>query len=275
MKKTLLATDRMEKALLQSVMQGRIDTFRLTSISSPLPYALFKETDQNCLYSWGMDYACANGVIEKDYGRIPTPEEIDRTIEFFSLKKLPFMWWTSAKVLETKGFQFGGNLTGIALDISQKVPLEPNTSSQLKIKVVESESELRSFSQLAGKAFAMNPKATEQYFALNNSLMKRGDQVHFLAYLNELPVGTASLTTTPFSAGIWNLATAEEHRKHGIGGALVHAALVEAKTRNHDTVMAILMPKGMAWGLFTKLGFKAICEFPFYVFGVSAEELEK
>jgi hypothetical protein len=34
-------------------------------------------------------------------------------------------------------------------------------------------------------------------------------------------------------------------------------------------------PKGMAWGLFTKMGFKAACEFPFYTYGVSAEELEK
>ncbi len=39
--------------------------------------------------------------------------------------------------------------------------------------------------------------------------------------------------------------------------------------------MAILIPKGMAWGLFTKMGFKAVCEFPFYIYSVSAEELEK
>ena len=39
--------------------------------------------------------------------------------------------------------------------------------------------------------------------------------------------------------------------------------------------MAILMPKGLAWGLFTKLGFQAVCEFPFYIYGVSSEELEK
>jgi ribosomal protein S18 acetylase RimI-like enzyme len=96
-----------------------------------------------------------------------------------------------------------------------------------------------------------------------------------MAYLNETLVGTATLSVSPSSAGIWNLATLPEHRKHGIGAALVHAALVEAKKRQYDQVMAILMPKGLAWGLFTKLGFKPVCEFPFYVYGVSAEELEK
>ena len=96
-----------------------------------------------------------------------------------------------------------------------------------------------------------------------------------MAYLNGVPVGTATLSVSSSSAGIWNLATLPEHRKHGIGGALVHAALVEAKKRQYDQVMAILMPKGLAWGLFTKLGFQAVCEFPFYIYGVSSKEVEK
>ena len=104
--------------------------------------------------------------------------------------------------------------------------------------------------------------------------MAAGEQVHFTAYLNEVPVGTATLSVSSSSAGIWNLATVMEYRNHGIGGALVHAAIAEAKRRQYRQVMAILMPKGMAWGLFTKLGFKAACKFPFYVYGVSAEELE-
>jgi ribosomal protein S18 acetylase RimI-like enzyme len=99
----------------------------------------------------------------------------------------------------------------------------------------------------------------------------------FILWLNldGVPAGTATLSISPQSAGIWNLATLPEYRKAGIGASLVHAALVEAKARQHKQVMAILMPKGMAWGLFTKLGFREVCEFPFYIYGVSAEELEK
>lgn len=264
-----------EDALLKSVIQGRFDTFRSGSVCSPLPEADFRETDQNCLYAWGMDYVCGNGVMEKNGGRIPSEEEIDRAIEYFSSKNLPFMWWSSAKILETKGFQFGGVLTGIALDFSQGVPSKPTTSSDLKIKIVQSDSELKAFTELAANAFAMNPKATEQWLALNDSVMKKGEQIHFMAYLNGIPVGTATLSVSPSSAGIWNLATVPEYRQHGIGGALVHAALIEAKKRQYEQVMAILMPKGLAWGLFTKLGFQAVCEFPFYIYRASAEELEK
>lgn len=264
-----------EDVLLQSVIQGRFDTFRSGSVCSPLPEADFKETSQNCVYAWGMDYVCGNGVIEYDGNRIPTEEEIDQAIQYFSSKHLPFMWWTSAKVLETKGFQFGGVLTGIALDISQGVPTTLPTSSDLKIQIVQTESELKAFTNLAADAFAMNPKATEQWLALNDSVMKKEEQIHFMAYFNGVLVGAATLSVSPSSAGIWNLATLSEHRKHGIGGALVHAALIEAKKRQYDQVMAILMPKGLAWGLFTKLGFQAVCEFPFYIYGVSSEELEK
>lgn len=264
-----------EDPLLQSVLKGRLETFRSGSIYSPLPHADFKETNHNLVYAWGMDYVCGNGVIENDGDRIPTEEEIDQAIQYFSAKNLPFMWWTSAKILETKGFQFGGILTGIALDISQGIPSKFPTSSELKIKIVQTESELKVFTDLAADAFAMSPKAIEQWLALNDSVMKREEQVHFMAYLNGIPVGTATLSVSRSSAGIWNLATVSEYRKRGIGSALVHAALMEAKKRQYGQVMAILMPKGLAWGLFTKLGFKAVCEFPFFVFGISAEELEK
>ncbi len=264
-----------EQALLVSVLQGRWDLFRSCSVFSPLSGAGFEETDQNCVYAWGLDYVCGNGVIEKDGDRVPSEEEIDRTIEAFGAKNLPFMWWTSAKVLEKTGFQFGGILTGIALDICQGVPPKPSTSSDVEIQIVQTESELKAFTSLAANAFAMNPKASEQLLALNEAEMKAGEQVHFLAFFQGVPVGTATLSTSPSSAGIWNLSTLPEQRKAGIGGALVHAALEEARKRQYKQVMAILMPKGMAWGLFAKLGFKAVCEFPFYVYGVSAEELEK
>lgn len=261
--------------LLQSVLQGRGDLLRACSVLSPFPEGDFRETHQNCVYAWGMDYFFGNGVIEKDADRIPSEEEIDRTIGYFSAKKLPFMWWTSAKVLEKKGFEFGGILTGIALALSQEAPPKPPTSPDLKIQIVKTEAELKDFTNLSAPAFALKPKASEQLFALNCALMKAGEQVYFLACLKGVPVGTATLSVSPSSAGIWELSTLPDHRKHGIGGALVHAAIEEARKRQYKQVMAILMPKGMAWGLFAKLGFKAVCEFPFYVYGVFAEELEK
>jgi ribosomal protein S18 acetylase RimI-like enzyme len=269
------ASPEIKSELLESVLQGRLDTFRSGAVWSPLPDAGFQIMDQNILYAWGMDYVCGNGVIEQDQNRIPTEEEIEQTIKYFSAKKLPFMWWTSAKLLEAKGFEFGGVLTGIALDIAKAIPTKPKVSSDLKIEIVQSDVDVNIFNRLAASAFGMSATATEQWLELNASVMKQGEQVHFLGSLNGVPVGTVTLSVSVSSAGIWNLATLPEYRRHGVGAALVHSALVEAKKRQYAQVMAILMPKAMAWGLFTKLGFKEVCKFPFYVYGVSTEELEK
>lgn len=273
--KVYIAVDGIEKDLLQSVIQGLLDTFRSATLCSPLPQADFKETDFNSLYAWGIDYAIGNGVIEKNHDRIPSEEEIDRTIQYFSEKKLPFMWWSSAQVLESKGFQFGGVLTGIALSLAEGIPAKPEMPGNLKIKIAESDDDMNSFAELTANVYGLNSKAQEEWRELNTAIQKRAEQIYFLAYLDDLPVGAVALSVSPSSSGIWSLATLPESRKLGIGSALVHAAMVEAKKREHAKVIAILMPKGMAWGLFTKLGFKEVCEFPFYVYGASAEELEK
>jgi GNAT superfamily N-acetyltransferase len=256
-------------------MQGRLDLFGLNAVYSPLPNAEFQEGQDSVFYAWGINYAIGNGILEKDQNRIPTDREIERAIAFFSAKKLPFIWWTAAKVLETKGFQFGGALTGIALEISQGIPVKPETSKNLIIKMVQSEAEMAIFAKLSADICGIDPNAIEQWRVVNASALAQGKQVHFLAYWDATPIGTVTLASGDFTAGIWALATLPEYRKHGVATALVHAALSEAKKRHHNQVMAILMPKGLAWGLFTKLGFKKVCNFDFYVYGATADELEK
>ena len=254
--------------LLKAVLQGRFDFFRSNSVHSPLPEASFHDMNQTCIYAWGMDYVCGNGVMEQDGTRVPTEEEIDQAIQYFSSKHLPFMWWTSAKILETKGFQFGGNLTGIALDISQALPPSLQAAANLEIKIAQTEAEVKALTDLASDVFAMSMKTSQQWPLLNNAVRIQGEQIHFIAYLNGVPVGSATLCISPTSAGIWNLATASEHRKQGIGFALVHAALVEAKKRHYNEVMAILLPEGLAWSGAMKLGFTEVCKFPFYMYGL-------
>ena len=260
--------------LLQSVMQGRLEFFRSCSIYSPLPGAAFQKNRDGSFYcSSGIDFACCNAIIG-DKDTIPSDKEIENAIEFFGSHQLPFHWWSSAKNLEAKGFQFGGILTGIALDISNDLP-NTKTTSKVQIKITHEKEGLNVFTNLFGNAFGMKPNAFAQFQAVSTAAMNKGEQVHFLAFVDGKPVGTATLATCPASAGIWSLSTLPEFRKNGVGSALVSAALAEAKKRKYDQVMAILMPKGMAWGLFTKLGFKEVCKFPFYVYGVSAKEFEK
>lgn len=257
--------------LLQFVAKGRLDVFRSYAIHSPLTGSDFQKAEGLIYYSTGIDNAIFNGIIEDSEGNIPSDEEIDRVIDYFNTRKLPFVWWTSAKNLENKGFQFGEILTGIILDISQGVPAGQPPSNQLKIKIIQEEVDLKTFSELLGSAFDIN---TQQLHAVTTVVTKQGEQLNFLAYLNKTPVGTVTLSTFPSSSGIWNLSTLPDYQKHGIGTALVQAALLEAQKRNYKQVMSLVMPK-VSWGLFKKLGFKEVCQYTFYVYGTSADKLEK
>lgn len=258
---------------LQAVLQAQVDYFRSLAAFSPLPGADFQVNQQSLFYATGLDYAPCNGIVEKDLSRPLTNEEIDDAIRFFSSKNLPFIWWSSAKILESKNFQFGGILTGVALDLSKELPTQQEPV-HIKIKKVESIKDLQAFTSLAA-VFALTPKATQQWLDLNIALLQKNKQINFLAFYHEIPVGTVTLATEGPYVSIWNLVTLAEYRKRGIGTALVQAALQEAKSLKCDHAMAILMPKGMASGIFAKLGFKDVIEFPFYVYGACSEELEK
>jgi GNAT superfamily N-acetyltransferase len=258
--------------LIQYVAKGREDFFSSSALFSPLPGADLQKIDGGGFYySTGLCYAPCNGVIGE---KIPSEKEITHAIDFFNQRKLPFIWWSSSKELEHHGFQFGGILTGIVLDLTKGIGDLP-VSSHLTIQMVSSDKEMGAFAATAANAFGMEHHSIEQFQAVNAAGMKKGELTHFLAFIEGKPVGAVSLSTSTSSAGIWNLATHPDHRKQGVGTALVHAALREAKKRHYKQVMAILMPKGMAWGLFMKLGFEQVCEFPFYVYGISVHELEK
>lgn len=259
-----------ERELLQAVVEGRDSFFCSGCKNSPLEHATVDPIGDGVFYYVsGINYAVWNGVMQ-DTAAVPTDAEIDKAIAYFGSRKLPFMWWSECKRLEEKGFVFGGNLMGIAADISGGVP---NYESSVEVKVISSDEDMKIFSQMIADGFAID--ALQEFQALASAVMKSGENIHFMAYVEGKPVGVISLAISPGAAGIWNMVTLPEYRKKGVGSSLVHAAMVEAKKRNFQAVMAILMPKGMALGVFTKFGFKEMCQFPFYVYGVTAESLEK
>lgn len=260
--------------LLDFVLRGRKDFFHSASAYSPLSGAAFQDNLHIMVYCSGVDYAPCNGILNKNEGYVPNEGEIQDTVAFFKKRAVPFIWWSSAKVLEKYNFQYGGVLTGIALDISEDYVKTPLSSSKVTVKRVQTQDELQAFSGLFSTAFGVTETASTQLHTVSEAAMQQGEQVHFLAYLDCLPVGTATLSITSSSAGIWNLGTLPEYRKMGVGHTLVEAALAEARKRHYGQVMAILMPKGMAWGIFKKLGFHEVCQFPFYVYGVSSDSLE-
>lgn len=261
----------MEKLLLSPqkyVYEGFLEFFKSDSNSSPLPQAFFRQDFQKSTYATGIDYAPMNGVLEIDSKRLVSETEIDDAIQFFSSQNLPFAWWIDQQeIFEKKGFQFGGTMKGIALELSQISEVSLNCPDGLKIKAIETEQELRQFISVLVESFGMENSTAEQMHRINYAAMKNGEQIHFMASLNDVPVSIATLSVCETTSGIWNFATLPKYRGHGIGNAVAKACILEAKRHKYKQIMAILMPKGMAAGTFRKLGFQDVSHFSFYLYG--------
>jgi predicted acetyltransferase len=87
---------------------------------------------------------------------------------------------------------------------------------------------------------------------------------HFLARLDDVPVGTAALLVAEGVAGIYNVATLAEARGRGIGSLLTAHTLQIA--RSAGISVAILKASQMGFNVYKRLGFETVCTFNHYVF---------
>jgi hypothetical protein len=263
-----------QKDTVRAVIEGREDFFRNMTIYSPSPKKEFQKVATRATYFSDTDFPVYNGVLEESLGSDLKDNDIEEIILFFKNRQRPFCWWTSSKKLEGRGFELGGVMKGVARDISEYLPVPSVFPRELKIVVVQTEAQLEEFCRICTSVPGMGPQMMEHYKKVCDSTMKQQEQIHFLAYLKDIPIATLTLTLSNRSAGIWNAVTLDEYRKNGIFTALVCTALLEAKKRQYDLVTALLMPKGMAWGVFQKAGFKEVCNFPFYLYGFDPDTLE-
>lgn len=251
---------------MNETITGLIEFVHSAAKKNPLPRSTFTDTPIRTLYSTGIDFPTCNGVIEKSSGKLKL-QDVKEAVSFFTSKKLPFVWWTEDKLLETEGFQFGGLMKGLTLDTAKSKSAPP--PSGVTVKVVHSEEELNDFCRILSSCFGFIPEVEKQYVKFCKTAMDNKDQIHFMAYMNGIPVATTTLSTQPNSAGIWNSATLPEYRKKGIGTYICSVASKHAQELKYPKVISILMPKGLAWSVFDALGYKEVSTLPFYMYGTS------
>ncbi len=129
----------------------------------------------------------------------------------------------------------------------------------LIIKRVSTESELRAFADVLTLGFGEGESearwTTDMYRRIG-----LGDDVpwrHYVAWLGSAPVATASLFFAAGVAGIYFVSTAPEFRRRGIGTAITHAALSEA--RDLSMRVAVLGSSPMGQSIYERLGFRVYC----------------
>jgi GNAT superfamily N-acetyltransferase len=87
----------------------------------------------------------------------------------------------------------------------------------------------------------------------------------FSATLDGVPVGETMLCAGAGVGGIYNVEVLEKFRRRGVGSALVHAALTQARKLGFHA--AVLGATGMGQQIYSRLNFQEVCKLSFYKYG--------
>ena len=161
-----------------------------------------------------------------------------------------------SKHLRDNGFSCRIHCAGMACDL-QKLGEPPPTPEGVKIEMVD---ELPSLLPLT------TDRRKRRYEG--RKLLKKADcdrLWYFSATFDGIPVGETTLFNALDVAGIYDVDVLEKYRRRGIGTALLHAALRNA--RKLGLTAAVLGATGMGSGVYERVGFREICKLSFWKYG--------
>lgn len=264
---------------IDDIISGRNAYFASKVKPKVLAKAEYQEGIAHTLCITGIDAPFGNAVWQLPQC-FTNEDEIRKVINIFRDKELPFFWWESPLAMKLKdentqftlrlknilienGLQIGGILTGI-ITCLDSVRAKMQLPSEISIRPVESLSDLHLFCRLIFSIHGTPPHVMEQAFLLAEHSMQAKEEINYLAYRNNQPIGGITLSIGKTIAGLWSFATLPDHRNLGVGSALIQTALMDAKERGYQNLMAILMPNQIG-KLWRQYHFQEICHFPFYI----------
>ena len=154
-------------------------------------------------------------------------------------------WQLIGEVGGPGGIWMLGDLTSLSV--------EPIVSPDFHVIRVRSEAQLDEWERINLKGFG-----SSDYQVLYGAFSRHGlgpdsKALHYIGYLDNEPVTSATLFLAAGIAGIYNVSTPEAFRRQGFGSAVTHAALQDAQQGGYRT--AFLQSSGLGKGVYGNLGF--------------------
>ena len=215
----------------------------------------FAITDELTWVSTGIDDNTYNGVGWAQLNESNADEMIQATLAHFIERDRPFLWYVDEDTLPSD--------LGERLEQQGCVSLPDGVSMALKlhnmnaitklvpgltIKRVQTPAEMAQWSSVYNQ--------DEQREKLFISLGLEGDHRlrHYLALLDDQPVGTSSAFWGSESVGLYHVEVIPEVRRQGIGTAITVAPLLEAHRAGYQ--LAVLGPTPEAQSMYRRIGFE-------------------
>ena len=131
---------------------------------------------------------------------------------------------------------------------------QPLGSSDLWITQVTSPVTLAAFRRILSEVFHLS--ITEVNLVLGEKTLEIPHVRHYLGWLNNIPVSTASLVLSDDVAGVWNVGTMAEYRHRGVAASLMRHIRADARELGCDKSMLLASNDGQP--LYERLGYKTL-----------------
>lgn len=164
----------------------------------------------------------------------------------YCLQARPSIRATAAQVAERRGMQATDDIP-LMTAVGPVSGPEPRELAIRRLEATES----RLHAEIAGEAFDAPPEVftsivNEATFALPELRAYAGD-------INGLPVCTAIAARVQDSVGVFNVATAPEHRGRGYGAAVTARAIADS-----GAAWSWLQSSELGYGVYERLGFRTV-----------------
>jgi GNAT superfamily N-acetyltransferase len=168
-----------------------------------------------------------------------------------------------AELLHKAGFGSSESRTAMAMNLTTESPSpDPSWPSGLRIQIVSDEVGLRAWATLSSETtFQGDSDGAVQIFCPANAGSEPRCR-YYLGYLDGQPIARAMSFTDNDITGIYWLTTLRTHRGRGVGQAMAHRLLSDARTAGSR--MAVISTPQTGLELCRRIGFKSYCQFHVY-----------
>jgi GNAT superfamily N-acetyltransferase len=156
--------------------------------------------------------------------------------------------------LAARGMETGPGGIWMLADLAASPPSAPSAPAHFHIRQVIDITMLKQWQQISAQGFGGDTQIYYDAYA-RHGFGTNACSVHYIGYLGEQPVTSATLLVAGGIASVYDVSTPPAWRRQGFGGAITAAALHEACRRGYQS--AWIWSSQMGQGVYRQRGFAA------------------
>lgn len=195
-------------------------------------------------------------------GRLTDPERSLRdATQFFDALGLPFVVRvregvdaSAERAAEKLGMPYSDTVPGMALFPISAPPAVP---PGLRVELISDETGLAAFHEVMAAGFSM-PIEIAQLLVTPRTIGVPGLEC-YLGYVDGRAVAASTLCRFERTAGVYNVATLDSHRRRGLGEAMTWQAVTRGAAAGCD--VAVLQASEMGRPVYERMGFRLVAPY--------------